>query len=157
MLATLRRPLSYAAALTAAVLVLLVLVASAPPLVPSAEAITARQGRHIVAIAASKKGAPYRYGAAGPHAFDCSGYTKWVFGRIGRSLPHNSAMQYTRVRHLRASQRRRGDLVFFRSGGRIYHVAIYAGRNDVWHASRPGERVHRERIWTHSVSYGRVR
>lgn len=157
MLTTVRRSLSCAAALTAAVLVLLVLLASAPPLSPPADALTVRQGDRIVAIAASKRGAPYRYGADGPRSFDCSGYTKWVFARLGRSLPHSSARQAARVRHVRASDRRRGDLVFFRSGGRVYHVAIYAGRNSVWHAPRPGERVHRERIWTRSVSYGRVR
>jgi cell wall-associated NlpC family hydrolase len=156
MLATVRRPLSHAAAPTAVVLLLQAVLASAPTLAPSAEGLTMRQADRIVAIAASKRGAPYRYGAAGPNAFDCSGYTKWVFARIGRSLPHSSAMQYARVRHVRASERRRGDLVFFRSGGRVYHVAIYAGRNYVWHASRPGEYVHRERIWTGSVAYGRV-
>jgi len=41
-------------------------------------------------------------------------------------------------------------------GGRVYHVAIYAGGDSVWHAPRPGESVHREHLWTHAVSYGRV-
>ena len=157
MLATVRRPLPGSAALSVALLLLPLLFALAPPLMPRADALTARQGDHVVAIAASKRGAPYRWGADGPRAFDCSGFTKWVFARLGRSLPHSSARQAARVRHVRASERRRGDLVFFRSGGRVYHVAIYAGRNSVWHAPRPGERVHRERIWTRSVSYGRVR
>jgi len=157
MLATVRRSLSCAAAVTAAMLVFLVLIVSVPALTPRADALTARQGERVVAIAASKRGAPYRWGAAGPRYFDCSGYTKWVFARLGRSLPHSAAQQAGRVRHVRVSDRRRGDLVFFRSGGRVYHVAIYAGRNSVWHAPRPGERVHRERIWTRSVFYGRVR
>jgi len=157
MFLSVRRTLSCATALAVAVLTLLVLLVSAPPLTPRADALTVRQGDRIVAIAASKRGAPYRWGADGPRAFDCSGFTKWVFARLGRSLPHSSARQAARVRHVRASERRRGDLVFFRSGGRVYHVAIYAGRNSVWHAPRPGERVHRERIWTRSVSYGRVR
>jgi len=156
MLATVRRPLPRSAALSVALLLLPLLFALAPPLMPRADALTARQGDHVVAIAASKRGAPYRWGADGPRYFDCSGFTKWVFARIGRSLPHSAARQAARVRHVRASNRRRGDLVFFRSGGHVYHVAIYAGRNSVWHAPRPGERVHRERIWTTSVSYGRV-
>jgi cell wall-associated NlpC family hydrolase len=46
--------------------------------------------------------------------------------------------------------------VFFRSGGHVYHVGIYAGRGAIWHAPRTGERVHGERLWTRAVSYGRV-
>jgi cell wall-associated NlpC family hydrolase len=155
--ATARRHLSRAALPAAIPLVVVLLLTATPTLVPSAHALTARQGDRIVHIAASKAGAPYRYGAAGPRAFDCSGFTKWVFGRTGRWLPHSSARQFERVRRVRAVDRRRGDLVFFHSGGRVYHVAIYAGRGRVWHASRPGEYVHRERLWTRAVTYGRVR
>ena len=151
MSATIRRLFLPALLLTAA------LVGSSTLVAPSADAMTARAQFRVVQIAASKAGAPYVYGAAGPRAFDCSGYTRWVFARLGRQLPHNAAAQSGAVRHVRATDRRPGDLVFFRSGGHVYHVAIYAGRNSVWHAPRPGERVHRERLWTRSVFYGRVR
>ena len=53
--------------------------------------------------------------------------------------------------------RRRGDLVFFYSRSGVYHVAIYAGKNMVWHSAKPGTRVHKAKIWTGSVRYGRVR
>ena len=53
--------------------------------------------------------------------------------------------------------RRRGDLVFFYSRSGIYHVAIYAGRGYVWHASRPGTPVQRVKPWTSRVFYGRVK
>jgi cell wall-associated NlpC family hydrolase len=47
--------------------------------------------------------------------------------------------------------------VFFHSSsGRVYHVAIYAGGNSVWHSPYPGKRVHLERIWTSMVYFGRV-
>ena len=114
-------------------------------------------GTRAVRVAASRQGSPYRYGAAGPRAFDCSGLTMWTFKRLGRRLPHSSAAQYGRVKHIRARDRRPGDLVFFSNGGRIYHVAIYAGRNRIWHAPYSGTRVRKERIWTSSVRYGRVR
>jgi NlpC/P60 family len=97
MLATVRRPLPRSAALSVALLLLPLLFSLAPPLMPRADALTARQGDHVVAIAASKRGAPYRWGADGPHYFDCSGFTKWVFARIGRSLPHSAARQAARV------------------------------------------------------------
>ncbi len=88
------------------------------------------QSRHrVVHVAASKAGTPYRYGASGPGAFDCSGFTKWVFSRLGRHLPRTSSAQAGAVRHVSRSQRHKGDLVFFRSGGHVYHVGIYAGHN----------------------------
>ena len=133
------------------------LVASFTVLSPSAEAITRHTGVRVVHIAASKQGTPYRYGAAGPRAFDCSGFTRWVFARVGRHLPHNAAAQKRAVRHITGSHRRRGDLVFFASHGHVYHVGIYAGHNRIWHAPHTGSRVHRERLWTSRVTYGRVR
>ena len=75
--------------------------------------------------ARSRKGSPYAYGATGPHRFDCSGLTRWVYARIGKSLPHSSSAQVgdvKRVFHRRNV--RRGDLVFFTSRGSVYHVAI---------------------------------
>lgn len=154
MSATIRRPLLHALVLVPVVFGALVasLALSSP-----AEAMSAQARDRVVHVAASKAGAPYRYGADGPRAFDCSGYTKWVFSKLGRHLPRTSSAQAGAVRHVRRADRRRGDLVFFRSGGHVYHVGIYAGHNRVWHSPRPGQRVHREHIWTRSVSYGRVR
>ncbi|MFH8350167.1 C40 family peptidase [Streptomyces sp. NPDC018045] len=108
-------------------------------------------------VAASKKGAPYKYGASGPHRFDCSGLTLYSFKRAGKRLPRTAAAQYNRTRHLSASARRLGDLVFFHSRRGIYHVGIYAGNGKIWHAPKPGTVVRLERIWSRSVSYGRVR
>ncbi|MFL6155584.1 MAG: C40 family peptidase [Marmoricola sp.] len=114
-------------------------------------------GKRAVKVAASRRGSAYVYGASGPHRFDCSGLTMWTFKRLGHRLPHSSAAQYGRVQHIRASHRRAGDLVFFHDGGGIYHVAIYAGHDQIWHAPYTGARVRKERLWTHSVYYGRVR
>jgi cell wall-associated NlpC family hydrolase len=111
----------------------------------------------VISIVSSRRGSPYVYGAAGPHRFDCSGLTMWTFRKLNRRLPHSAAAQYGRVRHIRAADRRRGDLVFFHDGGGIYHVAIYAGHNQIWHAPYPGTRVRKERLWTRSVYYGRIR
>jgi cell wall-associated NlpC family hydrolase len=150
-LPTLRRTLVHVA------FVIFALVASSAALVPTADAMTPQKRSHVMHVAASKKGAPYRYGASGPRAFDCSGYTKWVFAKVGKRIPRTSRAQARFAHHIRRSQRRTGDLVFFANHGRVYHVAIYAGRNTIWHAPRPGQRVHRERLWTSRVSYGRIR
>lgn len=134
------------------------LLASSAALAPSADAMTPGTRSHVIKIAASKRGTPYRYGATGPRAFDCSGYTRWVFAKVGRRIPRTSRAQAAFAHHIRAASRRTGDLVFFHSsGGRVYHVGIYAGRNTIWHAPHTGSWVHRERIWTRSVSYGRIR
>jgi cell wall-associated NlpC family hydrolase len=136
--------------------VVVALAASTTVLAPTADAMSRQTRSRVVHIAASKRGTPYRYGATGPRAFDCSGFTRWVFARVGRHLPRTSRAQARAARHISRSRRRPGDLVFFRSHGRVYHVGIYAGGNAVWHAPRTGQRVHRERLWTRSVSYGRV-
>lgn len=106
-------------------------------------------------VASSRKGTPYRYGGTGRGGFDCSGYTRWVFGRLGVGLPHNSAAQVGRT--TRTGHPRVGDLVFFRESGHVYHVGIYAGRHQIWHAPYTGARVRKERLWTRAVSYGHVK
>jgi len=137
--------------------VLGVLVASFLVDAAPADALTHRERVRVVRVAASKAGAPYRYGAEGPRRFDCSGLTMWVFHRIGKDLPRTSRAQSAATRRVRPANRRWGDLVFFSARGRVYHVGIYAGRNRIWHAPGPGRRVQRERLWTSRVTYGRVR
>lgn len=114
-----------------------------------------RFSNRVVAKARSRAGSPYVWGATGPHAFDCSGLTQWVYGKVGKRLPRTSDAQAGATR--RVHRPRRGDLVFFHSGGDVYHVGIYAGKNMIWHSSRPGRPVSKERIWSSSVFYGRVR
>src|SRR3954447_1200675 len=70
-----------------------------------------------VQIAAYQKGDPYRYGAAGPNAFDCSGLTMYVYHQVGKSLPHNARYQYSRTWHIIKSNKRPGDLIFYTSNG----------------------------------------
>lgn len=116
-------------------------------------------GARVVRAAAAQAGDPYVYGAAGPNAFDCSGLSLFAY-RIAahKQLPHNSAAQQGSTRRITARAARRGDLVFFHDGGgSVYHVAIFAGRGNVWHAPYPGASVRREHIWTSAVTYGRVR
>ncbi|NBM16858.1 C40 family peptidase [Streptomyces sp. GC420] len=112
-------------------------------------------GVKAVAVAASKRGAPYAYGATGPDRFDCSGLTLYSFRKAGKHLPRTAAQQYRRSRPVHGDRRHLGDLVFFPRGGTVGHVGIYAGHGRIWHAPRPGSRVRLERIWTGNVRYGR--
>ncbi|UUN25514.1 C40 family peptidase [Streptomyces sp. FIT100] len=108
-------------------------------------------------VAASKRGSPYRWGATGPNRFDCSGLTQYAFKRAGKRLPRTAQAQYNRTRHIPASRRSVGDLVFFHWGGAVYHVGIYAGHGKMWHSPKTGSVVKLSKIWAKNVRYGRVR
>jgi cell wall-associated NlpC family hydrolase len=114
-----------------------------------------------VRIASYQRGKPYVWGAAGPHAFDCSGLVKYVYGKLGVHLPHHAATQYTRMRHVSHHAERPGDLIFFALAGggtrSIDHVGIYSGHHRMWVARHPGTTITREYIWTNRYWVGRVR
>lgn len=85
-------------------------------------------------------GRPYRYGAGGPHAFDCSGLTSFVWRAAGLSLPHNSRQQFNSLPRVPIDSLQPGDLVF--SGhGRIGHVGLYIGNGKMINAPETGRFV----------------
>lgn len=127
----------------------------APGVASDAEAAT--PATKALQVAASKKGSPYKWGATGPKRFDCSGLTLYSFKKAGKKLPRTAQAQYNKTKHISAKSRKAGDLVFFHSGSSVYHVGIYAGKGKIWHSPKSGEVVKREKIWTKSVWYGRVR
>jgi cell wall-associated NlpC family hydrolase len=131
---------------------------------PSASATSRRQERiwDGLRIARAQQGDPYRYGAAGPDAFDCSGLVYYSYRRAGfRNIPRTSSQQARHAHRIPRSHLRRGDFVYFHSGGSVYHVGIYAGsrhgRRYIVHASRPGVPVRRDPIWTDSWFAGTLR
>jgi cell wall-associated NlpC family hydrolase len=109
-------------------------------------------GTEVLGEAARHAGSPYVYGATGPGAFDCSGFTRYVYGRLGIALPHNSNAQYAVTRHIPAGQAVPGDLIFVDGLG---HVAIYAGGGMMWDAPTAGGQVSRRGIYG-SFIVGRV-
>ena len=113
-------------------------------------------GTRIVSTAAQYEGTPYVYGATGPSSFDCSGFTQYVFKKMGISLPRTAQQQYDAAQHITKSQAQPGDLVFMGSPGGIYHVAIYAGNNKIWTAPEPGESVKLGNMFG-QTSFGRMR
>jgi len=120
-------------------------------------AATLKRYQRVLNVARNQFGDPYAYGAAGPSAFDCSGLTLYVYRQAtGLRLPHRATSQYHQSTPISRSEARPGDLVFFHSGGDIYHAAIYAGHGDILHVSRPGTVVGRAPMWTNSVYFGRV-
>ena len=110
----------------------------------------------VLREAARHAGKPYAYGGNGPGAFDCSGYTRYVFAKVGVNLPRTAAQQRGATKWVSRANVRPGDLVFVHSGSYVSHVAIYAGGNMWWESSRPGKPVGKNPAWTGSVSFGRV-
>jgi cell wall-associated NlpC family hydrolase len=100
----------------------------------------------IVRSALSYRGAPYRRGAMGRSgAFDCSGFTKYLFDHEGANLPRTAADQYRRGLPVGREEMKPGDLVFFKNTYKagISHVGIYLGDGQFIHAAstRTGVRV----------------
>jgi len=86
-----------------------------------------------VQSALSKIGKPYRWGATGPNAFDCSGLVVWSFKQAGVSLPRSSrAISQVGIPVSRVNLQP-GDLVFFYKP--VSHVGIYIGNGKIVHAS----------------------
>jgi cell wall-associated NlpC family hydrolase len=106
--------------------------------------------------AASLKGRPYRYGAAGPRAFDCSGYVQYVFKKQHWKLNRTSAAQYRQTKHVSKKSARVGDLVFFYGSHGVYHVGIYAGHGKMWAAPHTGSTVRKQKIYGSHWKVGRV-
>lgn len=114
-----------------------------------------RKGRSVLAIARSKAGSSYRYGATGPNVFDCSGFVTYVYRQAGYNLPRMARAIYPAVRHV--SSPRPGDIVFFINGGHATHVGIYAGGGKMYDAPRSGKTVgaHVIKYYNGTVRYGR--
>ncbi|ROS39023.1 NlpC/P60 family protein [Amycolatopsis thermoflava] len=113
-------------------------------------------GDRIVNAAAAQAGTPYRSGGETPGGFDCSGLTQYAHKQVGIDLPRTARDQRAAVRSVSKSDMRPGDLVFFSSGGSVYHVGIYAGNNKIWAAPESGDTVRLQNIWTSSYSVGRA-
>lgn len=98
-------------------------------------------GRARIAVAEAHRqlGKPYKWGAAGPDSFDCSGLMMWVWGKAGVSLPHSSRAQYNEGSHVSRAELAPGDLVFY--GNPIHHVGIYVGGGRYIAAPQTGDVV----------------
>ena len=143
---------------TVATAVLAATAALGSTVVTAAPAEATTLGTRAVQEAAKHYRQPYKYGAAGPDRFDCSGFTMYVFSRLGKSLPHSSRAQYTApgVHHVSRASLQPGDLVFTFRDGTIKHVGIYAGGNEMWAATQTGDVVRKQSMANRVLRYGRV-
>lgn len=101
-----------------------------------------RSMEELLTFAMKQQKKPYRIGAEGPHAFDCSGFTRYCYKQAGIDLNRTSKKQAEDGKRVRRRKLKEGDLVFFKgSKGRdIDHVGIVFKKNsgkkfDFIHAS----------------------
>ncbi|WUH96502.1 NlpC/P60 family protein [Spirillospora sp. NBC_00431] len=94
--------------------------------------------RTALQFAYAQLGKAYRYGAAGPNNYDCSGLTMKAWGAAGVSITRTTNSQYAATRRVSKSNLQPGDLVFFNSLG---HVGLYVGGGKMIHAPRTGKNV----------------
>lgn len=107
------------------------------------------RGAGVASYALQFIGNPYVWGGSSlTNGADCSGFTMSVYAHFGYGLPHSSASQAGCGRAISLSELQPGDLVFYRHGGSIGHVAMYIGGGRVVHAQ-----CKRTGITTSSVNY----
>ena len=106
---------------------------------------------NFIAIAKSKLGSKYVYGAKGPNTFDCSGFVYWTLNKAGVKQSYmtsegwKSTSRYKRITSM--SSIKRGDVISFNG-----HVAIALGNGQMIDASPSAGKI---RITSINSSYWR--
>ena len=106
---------------------------------------------NLIAIAKSKLGSKYVYGAKGPNTFDCSGFVYWTLNKAGVKQSYmtsegwKSTTRYKRISSM--SSIKRGDVISFNG-----HVAIALGNGQMIDASPSAGKI---RITSINSSYWR--
>jgi len=107
------------------------------------------EAQQIIRIARTTLGRPWRYGASGPRAFDCSGMVIYAFKHAGDSRAvarghlrsARALYRWYKARGLASrSNPKIGDLVIWGGGT---HVGIYVGHGKAISMLTSGVRVHR--------------
>jgi cell wall-associated NlpC family hydrolase len=89
-----------------------------------------------VAFALAQRGKPYRWGAEGPGAYDCSGLTWAAWRAAGVAIPRTAAGQLAGLPRVRG-RLQPGDLVIYRTDGPSRrHVAMVVGSGRMVEALR---------------------
>ena len=126
--------------------VLFTLAPGAVSTVDAAEPKT--EAQQIIKIAKAQIGDPWRYGARGPRAFDCSGLVIYAYTKAGdakavgkgKLRSARALYRYYKARGLASrSNPKVGDLVIWGGGT---HVGIYIGKGKAISTLTSGVRIH---------------
>ena len=96
--------------------------------------------KKVEAISKQYLGDPYVWGGNTPETgMDCSGYTKYVFKKVGITIPRTAYAQSKVGEAIDKRNLKKGDLLFFLTDKKrnipITHVGIYLGGGKFIHAA----------------------
>ncbi len=101
--------------------------------------------KNIQKLLDSYLGKPYVWAEEGPDAFDCSGLTYNIYGKMGMTIPRTASEQAKMGEKIAFKDLHYGDLIFFgstnRRSKRIYHVGMYLGNGWFAEASSKKRKV----------------
>lgn len=151
-----------AAAISVLAAATLITAQPSAPAVEAAEPKVPTPAAEVIAEARSHLGARYRWGAAGPRYFDCTGLVLRAFADAGllkkvggwNSRSAYSMYQYFRRNGLTSRTGRPGDVVIWGGGS---HAGIYLGNGLAISALREGVRIHRiHAVTARFTAFGRT-
>ena len=118
--------------------------------------------KQIVQTAKTLIGKKYKYGGRGPGSFDCSGFTHFVYKQHALALIPVSREQAKQGKEVSLSQVGIADLLFFKKGKKIDHVALVSSvKGDeirMIHSTSQGvieESLNNSKYWTSRLSFAR--
>jgi len=92
----------------------------------------------IETLAKKYLGGKYLWGGTKPSGFDCSGYTQYIFNKVGVELPRTANEQFQIGQEVTGALTK-GDLLFFNTdpkrGIPITHVGVYLKEGKFIHAA----------------------
>jgi peptidoglycan DL-endopeptidase CwlO len=129
----------------------------AAPESPGGRPASGSRPARAVAFALAQRGKPYRWGAEGPHAFDCSGLTWAAWQAAGVTIPRTAAGQLADLPRARGRLQPGDLLIYFSRGPSRRHVAIVVRRGRMVEARGRGIPVRSTRLrggWLGAVRPG---
>ena len=100
--------------------------------------ILADSSEELTSLAKKYLGGEYLWGGETPKGFDCSGYTQYIFKKVGVNLPR-TAYQQSKIGKKVKGSLKKGDLLFFNTdpsrGIPITHVGVYLENGKFIHAA----------------------
>lgn len=113
----------------------------------------ANKRQKVIKLAKKYVGTKYKYGGSSPKTgWDCSGFTRYIYKKVGVNLPHSASGQRKAGKAVSKSHAKAGDLVATSS-----HVGIYDGHGKMYDAGNSRvDTIHRTFGWMKPVRYVRV-
>ena len=115
---------------------------SSKPNYSNLDPTVSQTAKDLINTAMQYLGCPYVYGGNSlTKGIDCSGFVKQIFAKYGYTVPRTSK-EYPNVgTKVPLNQIKPGDILIYKYGSRIGHVAIYIGNGQIIHAANDKQGV----------------